>query len=157
MLRAVLPSEFLCQAEAVCSAWQALSVPQTLHSGAGTDTQRGRSDLPLKSCHWYGSSGHRRIITLPLNHADKCWACLAGDWWPCGARHRSVENLSIAQRDWSDLSKMTHLFTHTGKHCENSCHLIQGLGIHYHPLLHIFSTDRGKKDVKYVKMYTICH
>lgn len=85
--------------------------------------QKGaRSDLTLKSCHWDGSSGQRRISNLPLNHADKCWAQQVywADWWPCSARYRGVENLSMAQRNWSDLSEVTQLFTHTGKHCENS-------------------------------------
>lgn len=155
MVRAVLPSEFLCQAEAICSTWQTLSVPQILHTGVSKDTQRGRPDLMQKSCHWDGSPEQRRISTLPLNHADKCWAqqvsCsrLVALWCKVQKCWRPLNGtMRLIRLVWS------HTFIHPPwKTLWKLCHLIQVLRIHYYPLVHIFSTDiwGEKKDVKYLK------
>lgn len=105
-----------------------------------------RSDLTLKSCHWEGSSGQRRISTLPLNHADKCWAQ--------ASRSRQVALWCKVQKCWKPLNGtkidetcQSHTFIHPHwKTLSKLCHMIQRLKIRYHPLLHIFSTDTwGKK------------
>lgn len=157
MVRAVLLPEFLCQAEALCSAWQARSVPQIFHTVASKDTKRGRSHLTLKSCHWDGS-GQRRISTLPLNHADKSW----GQQLYCSrlvalcCKVQKLENLSMAQRNWSDLSKVTCLFTHTGKHCENTVAWSKGSGFGTpHFLTYLAQTLGGKKKMR--SRCTICY
>lgn len=83
---------------------------------------------------------------------------LAAECWLCGARHRSVENLSMTQRNWSDLPKVTHLFTHIGKHCENSVTWSKGSGfITTHLFTYLAQTLGGEKRCEVCKNVYKCH